>query len=215
MAQFVKFSTPSLSFQNEHVIYENEVRCIVRESDYNLSYNPSLLKYGPQPLIKVVSSLETEFISSTPGFGDIYYYFAKNVFTYIGDNNRDIEILYNIYVDGPSGPQNFPVLIPAIIPAGQTTITTKIFFDLDIVSVGSPPPTNAIVYPSTIFPSSQLYEVLDSTVKDFATGSAFQPYVTTIGLYNNNNDLLMVAKLSKPIALSSDTDMTFIVRYDT
>jgi hypothetical protein len=97
------FSTMSVSFQNEHIIYENEVRCIVRESDFNLSYNPTLV----------------------------------------------------------TGSYNGGVL------------------------------------------------------RNFATGSAFQPYVTTIGLYNDNNDLLMVAKLGKPIALSSDTDMTFIVKYDT
>ena len=109
----------TLSFQNEHTIYENEVRCIVRESDFNLSYNPTLLKYGGQYIVS----------SDSSGY----------------------------------------------------TLT------------GS----------------------FDSTVKDFATGSHFQPYVTAIGLYNDKNELLMVAKLGKPIALSSDTDMTFIVRYDT
>lgn len=97
-------STPvQLSFQNEHIIYENEVRCIVKESDFNLSYNPSL----------ITGSYENGILHS------------------------------------------------------------------------------------------------------FATASFFQPYATTIGLYNDNNDLLMVAKLGKPIALSSDTDMTFIVKYDT
>jgi len=111
-------SSFTMSFQNEHIIYENEVRCIVRESDYNLSYNPSLLKYGG------------EYITQS---GSVY------------------------------------------------------------ILTGS----------------------FDSTVKDFATASFFQPYVTTIGLYNDDNDLLMVAKLAKPIALSTDTDMTFIVKYDT
>jgi hypothetical protein len=105
-------------FQNEHIIYENEVRCIVRESDYNLTYNPTILKQGG------------EYITS-----------------------------------GSSG----------------------------YILTGS----------------------ADYTVKNFATGSDFQPYVTSIGLYNDDNDLLMVAKLGKPIVLSSDTDMTFIVRYDT
>jgi hypothetical protein len=93
----------SVSFQNEHIIYENEIRCIVRESDYNLSYNPTLVTGS--------------------------------------------------YASG--------------------------------------------------------------SLRDFATGSFFQPYVTTIGLYNDDNELLMVAKLGKPIALSSDTDMTFIIKYDT
>ncbi len=115
---FTGSSAIKYSFQNEHTIYENEIRCIVRESDFNLSYNPTILKYGGQ------------YITS-----------------------------------GSSG----------------YTLT------------GS----------------------FDSTVKDFATGSAFQPYVTTIGLYNDDNELLMVAKLGKPIMLSPDTDTTFIVRYDT
>jgi len=110
----------NLSFQNEHIVYENEVRCIVRESDFNLSYNPTLLKYGGQ------------------------------------------------YIAPISGSDGY-------------TLT------------GS----------------------FDSTVKDFTTGSFFQPYVTAIGLYNDENELLMVAKLGKPIVLSSDTDMTFIVKYDT
>ena len=116
--------TIGISFQNEHIIYENEVRCIVRESDYNLTYNPTILQYGGQHIV---------LSGSASSSGSLY------------------------------------------------TLT------------GS----------------------FDSTVKDFATGSFFQPYVTTIGLYNDNNELLMVAKLAKPIMLSPDTDTTFIVRYDT
>jgi hypothetical protein len=116
-SSYQQFSTASILFQNEHTIYENEVRCIVRESDFNLSYNPTLLKYGGQ----------------------------------------------------------------YITTSGSSYTLTGSF---------------------------------DSTVKDFVTGSFFQPYVTAIGLYNDENELLMVAKLGKPIVLSSDTDMTFIVKYD-
>ena len=116
-------STANVSFQNEYIVYENEVRCIVRESDFNLSYNPTLLKYGNQYIVPISGS-------------------ASNGYTTTGS------------------------------------------FD-------------------------------NTTVKDFATGSVFQPYVTTIGLYNDDNELLMVAKLGKPIMLSPDTDMTFIVKYDT
>jgi len=102
-ASYQNLNSASISFQNEHIIYENEIRCIVKESDYNLSYNPSLVTGS--------------------------------------------------YANG--------------------------------------------------------------ILRSFVTGSFFQPYVTTIGLYNDNNELLMVAKLGKPIALSPDTDMTFIVKYDT
>ena len=53
------------------------------------------------------------------------------------------------------------------------------------------------------------------SLENFATGSLFKPYVTTIGLYNEKNELLVVGKLGQPIRMSDETDTTFIVRYDT
>jgi hypothetical protein len=123
----------SLSFKNEHILQENEVRCLVNESDFNLSYNPSLRASGSQYIVS--------------------------------DGN------------------------------GGYTLTGSI----------------------------------DSTIKNFATGSLlvpvsgsisgatsgyFTPYTTQIGLYNDNNELLAVAKFGKPIMMSPDTDMTFVVKYD-
>ena len=46
------------------------------------------------------------------------------------------------------------------------------------------------------------------------TGSLFRPYITTIGLYNDKNELLAVGKLSTPIQTSRTTDTTFVLRYD-
>jgi hypothetical protein len=103
MPPIVNTGSFALSFKNEHIIYENEVRCIVRESELNLSYNPTLV--------------------------------------------------------------------------------------------------------SGSYESGSLY--------GFATSSSFHPYATTIGLYNDDNELLMVAKLGKPIMISPDTDMCFVVKYDT
>jgi hypothetical protein len=91
-----------ISFKNEYTIYENEVRCLVKESDYNLSYNPTLV---------------TNYASGS--------------------------------------------------------------------------------------------------VKDFATGSNFYTYATALGLYNDNNELLAVSKFGKPMLISPDTDMTFVIKYDT
>lgn len=45
-----------------------------------------------------------------------------------------------------------------------------------------------------------------------ATGSL--PYVTTIGLYNEQNELLLVAKPSVPIQRTSDVMQTFIIKFD-
>ena len=52
-------------------------------------------------------------------------------------------------------------------------------------------------------------------IADFATGSAFKPYVTTIGLHDEQGNLLVVGKLAQPIRASSETDTTFIIRFDT
>ena len=49
---------------------------------------------------------------------------------------------------------------------------------------------------------------------DFATGSLFKPYVTTIGLYNEENELLVVGKMGQPIRMSNETDTTFVLRWD-
>ena len=50
---------------------------------------------------------------------------------------------------------------------------------------------------------------------DFATGSLWNPYVTTVGLYDDNHELLVVGKLGQPVRMSDETDTTFILRWDT
>lgn len=51
-------------------------------------------------------------------------------------------------------------------------------------------------------------------IKDNISGSAFQPYVSTIGLYNDANELVAVAKTASPIPKSTDTDMSFHIKLD-
>jgi hypothetical protein len=43
----------------------------------------------------------------------------------------------------------------------------------------------------------------------------FNPYVTTIGLYNDLNELILVGKLYKPIPIPKNNDISFIIRYDS
>ena len=52
------------------------------------------------------------------------------------------------------------------------------------------------------------------SLRDFATGSYFKPYATSIGLYNDANELLLIAKFAQPIVMSDITDTTFVIRYD-
>jgi hypothetical protein len=47
------------------------------------------------------------------------------------------------------------------------------------------------------------------------TGSFLTPFITTIGLYDDNCDLVAVAKLPQPIKSEPDIPVNFIVRFDT
>ncbi len=49
---------------------------------------------------------------------------------------------------------------------------------------------------------------------NFATGSNFTPYITTVGMYNDSYDLLAVAKLARPLPVSQFTDTTIMVNLD-
>ena len=58
-----------------------------------------------------------------------------------------------------------------------------------------------------------LYDITGS-LASFATGSDFNPYITTIGLYDTNYNLVAVAKLGAPIPKRNDIDLNFEVRFD-
>ena len=51
-------------------------------------------------------------------------------------------------------------------------------------------------------------------VSDFVTESYFSPYVTTIGLYDDYQNLLAIGKLSQPLPTSPTTDTTILINID-
>ena len=51
-------------------------------------------------------------------------------------------------------------------------------------------------------------------LNDNVTGSYFSPYITTVGLYNNNKELLAVAKLAQPLPISQVTDTSILINFD-
>ena len=48
-----------------------------------------------------------------------------------------------------------------------------------------------------------------------STGSFLAPFITTIGLYDDDMDLVAVAKLPQPIKSEPDIPVNFIIRFDT
>ncbi len=54
-----------------------------------------------------------------------------------------------------------------------------------------------------------------ATPLELMTSQSLYPYITSIGLYNQSNELLAVAKISNPIQRTDYTIQTFVVKFDT
>lgn len=90
------------------------------------------------------------------------------------------------------------------------------------------PPVPKTLFTNTIY-DSYPYEKIGYATSSFsntgynigteligeATHSDFNTYVTTIGLYNDDNELLAIGKVAKPIKNDKELSQTFVVRFDT
>lgn len=87
----------------------------------------------------------------------------------------------------------------------QSTITV---YESQYKCTANPNEFTYTLNPSAISSSAE------GRVYDFLTGSYFQPYITTVGLYNNANQLVAVGKLSQPLQSSNVTDTTILINLD-
>jgi hypothetical protein len=77
---------------------------------------------------------------------------------------------------------------------------------------------NVLDYRYTSSVNSELFagfEHIDLSGSVDTTGSFLAPFITTIGLYDDEMDLVAVAKLPQPIKSEPDIPVNFIVRFDT
>jgi len=61
---------------------------------------------------------------------------------------------------------------------------------------------------------SYFYRRGDGTLNNNVTGSYFSPYVTTVGLYDEAQNLLAIGKLAQPLPTSDTIDTTILVNID-
>lgn len=57
--------------------------------------------------------------------------------------------------------------------------------------------------------------VPSGSIANNITGSDFRPYFTTVGLFNEANELLVVGKMATPYPIPPNTDMTVLIRWDS
>lgn len=67
----------------------------------------------------------------------------------------------------------------------------------------------------TVNPTIREYTDMESpSIKDYATGSDWHPYVTTIGLFDQYGRMLAIGKTAQAIPIYDNIETTFLVRYD-
>lgn len=63
--------------------------------------------------------------------------------------------------------------------------------------------------------TEKVYTGSSATPIELMASQSLYPYVTAIGLYNQDNELMAVAKISNPIQRTDYTIQTFVVKFDT
>ena len=127
-----------------------------------------------------------------------------------------------IFVNAKAGEFNYsqnPSAVEVQISGSYDFETTSIFNDepggtkkITIIEDIKRIPAISGSYLSSISGSWDDYEASASIDP---TGSYLAPYITTIGLYDKQGEMVAVAKLPKPIKNLPDYDVNFIIRLDT
>ena len=210
-----QLQSASISFSSSITIRENQYKCVVNDNEYSYTLNPSATQaYNQLSKIKnkLSSSIETTSYGNNGDPGIYTFNFDE---TFAGSSG------------GEKGTINITVAADKTISDITTFNPGNGYKPGDVILVqngtnanlGSliPNATGIIsikLTPTDIFnPGSDLNQT--NLYYNFATGSDFSPYVTTIGLYNGSYQLVAVGKLAQPIPISLYTDTTFVVNFDT
>jgi hypothetical protein len=143
--------------------------------------------------------------------GDIIYHHGMAIITSAGSSITGSiygTALYGtgVYSSANTSDLNFLITTTEATCSFQSSLT---IYESQYKCTFNPSEFNYTQNPTAISGSTN-----SGIVYDFLTGSYFEPYITTVGLYNNANQLVAVGKLSQPLQSSNVTDTTILVNLD-
>lgn len=177
-------------------------------------YGPILMDDGNGNLTSGSIDANGNYTSSNVKYGDIIYEHGIIIITTHITGNPNTGLYGNgIYGSSTYGGGNEIDLLDLFINTDNTyTIyfqSTITLYETQYKCTLRENEFNFSTNPTLISGSSNSGKILD-----FATGSYFSPYVTTVGLYDNEYNLLAVAKLSQPLPTSAVTDTSILINID-
>jgi hypothetical protein len=143
------------------------------------------VKTGPIELLYISSSFIINSIPANENVGNIIYTHGIAIFT-----NQDL---------------------PLSDMVTQTNVTCSFSSSMTIYETQYKCTIRESEFNATLNPSARDSE---GTLNNNVTGSYFSPYVTTVGLYDELQNLLAVGKLAQPLPTSDTTDTTILVNLD-
>jgi hypothetical protein len=161
-------------------------------------------------------------------YGNVFYSDGTLVLTAITLDNytleyRSTQTIYEteVLITARAGEFNYSQNPSAI----DITLSGSYDFQTTAVNNSFPAGTKTIKEILDISRKEEFYGTLGSSTGSWddyynfgsvdPTGSYISTYITTIGLYDDNNDMVAIAKLPQPIKNLPDYDINFIIRFDT
>ena len=188
------FEDYDLEYKSTNTIYENEILLVVDEDEFNVSTNPTALIEDNI----VTGSIELNNYTN-------YQIDARNANLLGGDGG------YVLYNDTNSNEVTLAIDQNIIynFSASEIIYNSLIGCSLQSFKKNEVSWRNSDKYQKPIFADYEYSSSIDPT------GSYLAPYITTIGLYDDNMDMVAVAKLATPIKSTPDLPVNFLVRFDT
>jgi len=170
------------------------------------------------------SSFSNNFITQSTGsfVGNVFYEQGLLVFTNTG--SRFIDIGTKTGTDGYSLKYKSQVTIrehsyTCVVGEGELSNTMNIsatFERSGSINVSGPEGWRLFPPGDALYKSGSYKNNYQQALKyeSFVTHSAFQPYITKVGLYNDFNELIAVGQLSNPVKNEKELSLAINVRFD-
>ena len=161
---------------------------------YNTFLTPTQISYLSD------NSFDTGYAYQTARVGNIFYKHGTVVVS-------DPRPKYKNSLLGKTGYFDYNGIVDGFYGKLRNTVT---FYEYEIICKIGKSDFNMTQNPTIMKEEDGQYRQM----KDFVTGSFFNPYFTTIGLYDDTLQLLAVAKMGSPVEKRDDVDMNIIIRFD-
>lgn len=195
---------------------------LVDDGDGNLydeDYSASFATYK-QNNFKSGSSTTAATLGSGSQVGNVFYEQGLIVLTDTGSYTKNLDAYTLKY---QSTQTHYEYEYRVTVQPNEFNGTTNISITPDrsgSITIGTGAVSMSNYFPPSHLPTGQgtgsyaTFYNASEVALGFVTESTFRPYVTDIGLYNDDGQLLAHGKLAKPIKLSDEFSTTFVVRFD-